>query len=43
MVAELLEIAPDEEKDVIERTRSQLHLMSLGVPAWDGAFRAAGG
>jgi AcrR family transcriptional regulator len=43
MVAELLEIGPDEETDVIARTRNQLHLMSLGVPAWDGAFRAAGG
>jgi AcrR family transcriptional regulator len=42
MVAELLEVGPDEERDVVERTRRQLRLMSLGVPAWDGTLYAAG-
>jgi AcrR family transcriptional regulator len=41
MVAELLEIGPDEEREVVERTRHQLHLMSLGIPAWDGSLRVA--
>jgi TetR/AcrR family transcriptional regulator, fatty acid biosynthesis regulator len=42
MVAELLEIGPEEERDVIARARSQLYLMSLGVPAWDASQHAVG-
>ncbi len=40
MVAELLEIGPDEEPEIVERTKCQLRLISLGVPAWDGALAA---
>jgi TetR/AcrR family transcriptional regulator, fatty acid biosynthesis regulator len=40
MVSELLEIGPDEEQDIVERTKRQLRLISLGVPAWDGALSA---
>jgi hypothetical protein len=36
MVAELLEYGPDEEVAIVERTKRQLRLISLGVPAWDG-------
>jgi AcrR family transcriptional regulator len=42
MVAELLEYGPDEELAIIERTRRQLRLISLGVPVWDGAVRPGG-
>jgi AcrR family transcriptional regulator len=38
MVAELLEIGPDEESEIVERTKRQLRLISLGVPAWDGTL-----
>ena len=38
MVAELLEVGPDEEQMIVERTKRQLRLISLGVPAWDGAL-----
>jgi AcrR family transcriptional regulator len=38
MVAELLEVGPDEEQEIVERTKRQLRLISLGVPAWDGAL-----
>jgi len=38
MVAELLEIGPEEEQEIVERTKRQLRLISLGVPAWDGAL-----
>jgi AcrR family transcriptional regulator len=34
MVAELLEHGPDEEVAIVERTKRQLQLISLGVPAW---------
>jgi AcrR family transcriptional regulator len=34
MVAELLEHGPDEEVDIVERTKRQLQLISLGVPSW---------
>jgi TetR/AcrR family transcriptional regulator, fatty acid biosynthesis regulator len=40
MVAELLEFGPDEELAIVERTKRQLRLISLGVPAWDGALGA---
>jgi AcrR family transcriptional regulator len=40
MVAELLEYGPDEELAIVERTRRQLRLISLGVPAWDGSLGA---
>jgi AcrR family transcriptional regulator len=43
MVAELLETGPDEEQEIVDRTKRQLRLISLGVPAWDcmlGAGRA---
>jgi AcrR family transcriptional regulator len=35
MVAELLETGPDEEQEIVDRTKRQLRLISLGVPAWD--------
>ena len=38
MVAELLEVGLDEEAEIVERTKRQLRLISLGVPAWDGAL-----
>jgi hypothetical protein len=34
MVAELLEVAPEDEHEIIERTARLLRLISLGVPAW---------
>jgi TetR/AcrR family transcriptional regulator, fatty acid biosynthesis regulator len=34
MVAELLEHGPDEEIEIVERTKRQLQLISLGVPMW---------
>ena len=34
MVAELLEHGPDEEMAIVERTKRQLQLISLGVPQW---------
>jgi AcrR family transcriptional regulator len=34
MVAELLEHGPDEEVEIVERTKRQLQLISLGAPAW---------
>jgi AcrR family transcriptional regulator len=37
MVAELLEVGPDEEQAIVARTARQLRLISLGVPAWDGS------
>jgi AcrR family transcriptional regulator len=37
MVAQLLEAEPGEEPAIIGRTERQLRLVSLGVPAWDGA------
>jgi AcrR family transcriptional regulator len=40
MVAELLEYGAEEELAIVERTRRQLELISLGVPAWDGTVRA---
>jgi AcrR family transcriptional regulator len=40
MVAELLETGPDEEQEIVERTKRQLRLISLGVPTWDGALGA---
>jgi AcrR family transcriptional regulator len=36
MVAELLELGPEDERAVVERTKRQLRLISLGVPEWDG-------
>jgi AcrR family transcriptional regulator len=41
MVAELLEVGPDEEREIIERTERQLQLISLAVPAWDQAIPMA--
>jgi AcrR family transcriptional regulator len=46
MVAELLETGPDEEQEIVDRTKRQLRLISLGVPAWDcmlGADARSGG
>jgi AcrR family transcriptional regulator len=40
MVAELLEYGAEEELAIVERTRRQLQLISLGVPAWDDTVRA---
>jgi AcrR family transcriptional regulator len=37
MVDELLELGPDEETDIIERTSHQLRLIGLGVATWDGS------
>jgi hypothetical protein len=34
MVAELLEHGPDEEIEIVERTKRQLQLISLGVTVW---------
>jgi AcrR family transcriptional regulator len=34
MVAELLEHGPDEEVAIVERTKRQLQLISLGTPSW---------
>jgi hypothetical protein len=42
MVAELLEVGPDEEQEIVERTKKQLRLISLGVPAWDGKLASSG-
>jgi hypothetical protein len=36
MVAELLEVGPDEEVEIVDRTKHQLRLISLGVPTWHG-------
>jgi len=36
MVSELLEVGPDEEVEIVERTKRQLRLISLGVPTWRG-------
>jgi AcrR family transcriptional regulator len=38
MVAELLEVGPEEEHEIVERTKRQLRLLSLGVPVWDGGL-----
>jgi AcrR family transcriptional regulator len=35
MVAEVLEAGLDEEQEIVDRTKRQLRLISLGVPAWD--------
>jgi AcrR family transcriptional regulator len=40
MVAELLETGPDEEQEIVERTKCQLRLITLGVPAWNGRLRS---
>jgi TetR/AcrR family transcriptional regulator, fatty acid biosynthesis regulator len=37
MVAELLEVPPEEEPDIVERTTHQLRLVGLGASAWGGA------
>jgi AcrR family transcriptional regulator len=37
MVAELLEVGPDEEVEIVDRTKRQLRLISLGVPSWNGS------
>jgi AcrR family transcriptional regulator len=37
MVDELVELGPDEESDIIERTSHQLRLIGLGVATWDGS------
>ena len=37
MVSELLEAGADEEVEIVERTKRQLRLISLGVPTWRGA------
>jgi hypothetical protein len=37
MVADLLEVGADEEHEIVERTRRQLRLITLGIPAWDGS------
>jgi len=43
MVADLLEVGPDEEHGIVERTKRQLRLVTLGIPAWgsSGAPTAA--
>ncbi len=41
MVAELLEVGPEEEQEIVERTKKQLRLISLGVPAWDGSLASS--
>jgi AcrR family transcriptional regulator len=44
MVAELLEMEPDDEQDIVDRTARQLCLIGLGVPQWHselGAGRAS--
>jgi AcrR family transcriptional regulator len=38
MVAELLEHDPVDEPAIVTRTMQQLRLVSLGVPAWNGAL-----
>jgi AcrR family transcriptional regulator len=43
MVAELLEAPADEEPAIVERTKCQLRLISLGVPAWDGTLGSGRG
>jgi AcrR family transcriptional regulator len=40
MVAELLEADLEEEGAIVSRTERQLRLVSLGVPAWEGAAPA---
>jgi AcrR family transcriptional regulator len=40
MVGELQEAEPDDEVSIVERTTRQLKLVSLGIPAWDGALSA---
>ena len=42
MVAELLEHGPDEEVAIVERTKRQLQLISLGVPQWRSSALTAG-
>jgi AcrR family transcriptional regulator len=37
MVADLLEVGADEERDIVERTKRQLRLITLGIPAWGGS------
>jgi AcrR family transcriptional regulator len=37
MVADLLEVGADEEHGIVERTKRQLRLITLGIPAWDGS------
>jgi AcrR family transcriptional regulator len=38
MVGELLEYGPDEEIDIVRRTKRQLRLITLGVPEWNGVL-----
>ncbi|HVA07116.1 MAG TPA: HTH-type transcriptional repressor FabR [Acidimicrobiales bacterium] len=42
MVAEVLEAGLDEEQEIVDRTKRQLRLISLGVPAWDGTLASRG-
>jgi AcrR family transcriptional regulator len=43
MVAELLEVGPEEEHEIVERTKRGLRLISLGVPEWDGELSSTAG
>jgi hypothetical protein len=36
MVAEVLEHGPEDEEAIVDRTKRQLRLISLGVPSWRG-------
>jgi AcrR family transcriptional regulator len=36
MAAELLEASPDDESEIVARTRRELRLINLAVPAWPG-------
>ena len=40
MTAELLDADPDEAEELVERTRKQLLLISLGVPTWAAGDRS---
>jgi AcrR family transcriptional regulator len=41
MVAELLEVGPDGEREIVDRTRRQLVFISLGVPSWTSTQRVS--